>query len=116
MAPHRTCPAGGGAGERLPLSQQPSGAVPTLTPAAPTAPALPVQAYHGWQKYAGKTHRLLSGGHRRALRGLADLGRCAALEGGGGDIVVMGGPNGPDSADHRQVVMGRCARAGDPAR
>lgn len=89
--------AGQGSELELPLYQEPSGAVPTLAPAAPAAPALPVLAYHGWQRYAGKTDLLLcqEGADGRCEVSLT-WGDVRHWREEGGHIVVMGGPNGPD--------------------
>ena len=89
--------AGQGTELELPLYQEPSGAVPTLAPAAPAAPALPVLAYHGWQRYAGKTDLLLcqEGADGRCEVSLT-WGDVRHWREEGGHIVVMGGPNGPD--------------------
>jgi zona occludens toxin len=84
-------------GTELPLYQEPSGAVPTLTPAVSAALTLPVLAYHGWQRYAGKIDLLLcqEGADGRCEVSLtwADVQHWREE---GGNIVVMGGPNGPD--------------------
>lgn len=86
-----------GQGTELPLYQEPSGAVPTLAPAAPAKPLLPVLAYHGWQRFGGKTDLLLcqedADGRCEVSLTWADVQHWREE---GGHIVVMGGPNGPD--------------------
>ncbi|MFM5139252.1 hypothetical protein [Aeromonas rivipollensis] len=86
-----------GQGAELPLYQSSSGALPTLTPAAPAAPELPVLAYHGWQRYGKKIDLLLcqegADGRCEVTLTWADVHHWKEE---GGSIVVMGGPNGPD--------------------
>lgn len=85
-----------GQGTELPLYQAPSGALPTLTPAAP-ASALPVLAYHGWQRWAGRLELLLC---QEGADGRCDVSmtwdQIQYWREEGGHIVVMGGPSGPD--------------------
>lgn len=84
-----------GQGTELPLYRASSGALPTLTPAAPAA--LPVLAYHGWHRYGKKIDLLLC---QEGADGRCEVsmtwGDVQHWREEGGAIVVMGGPNGPD--------------------
>ncbi|MFQ2571925.1 zonular occludens toxin domain-containing protein [Aeromonas caviae] len=71
--------------------------------AAPVRSALPVLAYHGWQKFRGKTELLLcqeipagEGGEGGGCAVNLTWDQVVHWREEGGTIIVMGGPNGPD--------------------